>query len=147
MQESSFQYVLKRPINSGIFLNILTHIMRGLLLFASSSSNSNSMLKITDSRSADVEIPPAAANKVLLVDDSEMIRKTIARQLKKFVQDINECEDGQKGLDEYKRAGKEYMLVMIDYQMPYMNGVTAIEEIRKFEKEHEYSRVTIMCMI
>ena len=71
------------------------------------------------------------ALKVLLVDDSSMMRKAIARAIRKGGIDIEstaEAADGKQGLAEL--ASQSVDLVICDWNMPEMNGLEFIRAAR-----------------
>jgi len=73
-----------------------------------------------------------AAPVVLVVDDREMIRKLIARRLKKRDYTLVIVESGQQALDAI--AAQSIDLVLLDNQMSQMDGIMVIREIRKNSK-------------
>ena len=67
--------------------------------------------------------------KILIIDDNKLIRKTLKETLLKVGYTILEAEDGLDGL---KLVRSEYPdLVITDFQMPGMNGLEVLAEIRK----------------
>ncbi len=73
--------------------------------------------------------------KILLVDDAEENRVLIQAYLKKFPQyQLEFAENGQIGLEKFKTGN--FDIVLMDMQMPVMDGSTATREIRKWEKEN-----------
>ncbi|PKN06519.1 MAG: hybrid sensor histidine kinase/response regulator, partial [Deltaproteobacteria bacterium HGW-Deltaproteobacteria-7] len=71
--------------------------------------------------------------KILLVEDAENNRMLIRSYLKKTPFMIDEAENGQVALAKFQ-AGV-YDVVLMDMQMPVMDGYTATREIRKWEEE------------
>jgi len=67
--------------------------------------------------------------KILTVDDSASIRLTTRVTLSNAGYVVTEAVDGVDGLDKLK-AG-EYDLVITDLNMPNMDGLTMIRELRK----------------
>jgi two-component system chemotaxis response regulator CheY len=65
---------------------------------------------------------------VLSVDDSASIRDLVAFTLEARGYKVEKAEDGAKGLARMKRAGID--LVIADVNMPVMDGITMIKEIR-----------------
>ncbi len=72
--------------------------------------------------------------KILLADDSEDSRILILSHLKKYPFRVDTAVNGEEALAKFK-AGK-YDLLLMDMQMPVMDGYTATAAIRRFEKEN-----------
>ena len=69
--------------------------------------------------------------KVLLVDDSNTMRRIARTQLAALgITDIVEAENGQDAIEKLK-ANMPIDLVTMDINMPVMDGMTALKEIRK----------------
>ncbi len=73
-------------------------------------------------------------NTILLIDDSKSIRSLVGFILKSEGFDIAEAEDGRKGLDLLKQALPQVALVIVDYDMPNMNGPEFVQEVRRQSK-------------
>jgi two-component system, sensor histidine kinase and response regulator len=82
--------------------------------------------------------------KILLVDDSEDNRLLVRSFLKQYPYTI---EIGQNGLEAVERfkAGK-YNIVLMDMQMPVMDGYTATKEIRAWESQSGLERTPIIAL-
>jgi two-component system chemotaxis response regulator CheY len=65
---------------------------------------------------------------ILAVDDSPSIRQMVCFALKSAGYDVTEAVDGQDGLDKAK--AKTYSLILTDQNMPRMNGITLIQNLR-----------------
>jgi len=72
----------------------------------------------------------SGAPKILIVDDSMMIRMTVKRTLEKAGFIIVEAKDGVEGLEQAKLAD-DFDLILTDLNMPNMDGLEMISEIRK----------------
>ena len=70
---------------------------------------------------------------ILLVEDNEDNRLLINAYLKKTTFEIEEAENGQIALEKFSQG--EYSLVLMDVQMPVMDGHAATREMRRWEKE------------
>jgi len=70
---------------------------------------------------------------LLYVEDDETIRKGFVYTLKRFIKNIIIAEDGQEGLEKYLLYKPD--VIITDIQMPKMNGLEMIEEIRKVDKD------------
>ncbi|WOS95850.1 response regulator transcription factor [Nosocomiicoccus massiliensis] len=66
--------------------------------------------------------------KVLIVEDDKIIREGIAEYLSEFGYTVIEAEDGGVALQLFNRDIK---LVILDIQLPVMNGLDVLKEIRK----------------
>ncbi|MCD4697640.1 MAG: response regulator [Bacteroidales bacterium] len=71
--------------------------------------------------------------KILLAEDNEANQFLIKAITKSQNWDITVVDDGEQAVDAYKT--NDYDLVLMDVQMPSMNGYEATKEIREFEKE------------
>ncbi len=65
---------------------------------------------------------------VLAVDDSASIRQMVSFTLKAAGYDVTEAVDGMDGLDKAKV--KTFNLVLTDQNMPRMDGLTLIKNLR-----------------
>ena len=66
---------------------------------------------------------------VLLVDDSVIARKKIATILKKLDCQVVEAENGAEGIANARIRHPDF--IILDVQMPGMDGLTALHELRK----------------
>ena len=72
--------------------------------------------------------------KILLVDDSRTIRNIQKNVLKQLGHtDIEEAEDGVQALAAFNQQVPDLMLV--DWNMPNMDGITLIRKIREINQE------------
>jgi len=83
---------------------------------------------------------------VLVVDDNAVNRRILDAMLKHWLMKPKLAEGGQAGLAamrEHKKAGKAFPLVLLDAQMPDMDGFAVAEEIKK---DPELAGATIMML-
>lgn len=69
-----------------------------------------------------------AAKTVLIVDDSATMRSMVRFSLTEAGYSVVEAVDGQDGLD--KLSQQPVRIVITDYNMPVMDGITFIKQIR-----------------
>ena len=68
---------------------------------------------------------------ILVVEDDQSIREGIAAFLSEFGYTMVEAKDGREALLKFN---KELHLVILDIQIPFVNGLTVLKEIRKQSK-------------
>lgn len=68
--------------------------------------------------------------KILIIDDSKLTRRVIQHLLKKMNFQTVEASDGKSGILEL-RSDTSIDLVLIDWNMPNLDGIGFIKEIRK----------------
>ncbi len=70
--------------------------------------------------------------RILIVEDSTMVRITVKRTLAAVDFEVTEARDGVEGLTKAKESlGKPYDLVLTDLNMPNMDGLSMIQEMRQ----------------
>ena len=74
--------------------------------------------------------------KMLLVDDSKVMRGLIAKVLKKEGVQIKEAGDGEEAIKVHKKFNPD--LTMMDINMPKMNGFESIIHIRTFNPNSKF---------
>ena len=72
--------------------------------------------------------------RVLLVEDNSINRQVIEEMLAKAELYVEAAENGQVALEKINGTGEGYDIVLMDIQMPVMDGFQTTEEIRKKEK-------------
>jgi PAS domain S-box-containing protein len=80
------------------------------------------------------EVSPLAADagvKLLLVEDNAVNRELVRAMLEPFGVEVETANDGVAGVEAMRQG--HYDLVLMDVQMPVMDGLTATREIRAME--------------
>src|SRR5579885_2987171 len=88
--------------------------------------------------------PEVRPLRILAADDSADNRALIAAFLKDEPYVIDEAENGALAVERFKR--EHYDLVLMDVQMPVMDGDEATREIRRFELESARPRTPIVAL-
>ena len=71
---------------------------------------------------------------ILLAEDDELIEKITSFYLRRNGHDVDIAKNGNEALRRFRE--KEYDLILMDIQMPEMDGLQAVKEIRKIEQEY-----------
>lgn len=73
-------------------------------------------------------------NTILMIDDSKSIRSLVRFILQAEGHDVVEADDGRKGLSLLQQAKDKLNLIIVDYEMPNVDGPTFIKEVRRQSK-------------
>jgi CheY-like chemotaxis protein len=84
------------------------------------------------------------ALKILLAEDTEDNRLLIKSYLKKTTYNLDIAEDGLIAFNKFKE--KDYHLVLMDMQMPVMDGYTATRRIRNWERDAGHTPTPILAL-
>jgi len=79
--------------------------------------------------------------KVLIVEDSGLIRRVIAKVATEQGYDTIEAGNGADGLAKLRKHGREIHLVVLDWNMPVMDGYEVLTKIRSAQ---EYDHVAVL---
>ena len=80
---------------------------------------------------------------ILIVDDTPIARMGTTLLVRELGYRADEACDGIEALEKFKAAS--YALVLIDYQMPRMNGIECAKKMREAETGSS-KRTPIVCM-
>jgi len=84
--------------------------------------------------------------RLLLVEDIAANRMIIRHYLKKARIRIDEAVNGQAAVDSYTRADGQFDIVLMDREMPVMDGLAATRAIRKFERDRGLAHTPIIAL-
>jgi PAS domain S-box-containing protein len=122
-RETGIELYIVKPVRRAELLRAIATAMgrkAGELQPALTSSNGHAQ---TDERPL----------KILLAEDSPDNRQLIEAYLKNLPYGVDVAENGQVAIAKFMRS--RYDLVLMDVQMPVMDGYTAVRRIRQWERE------------
>lgn len=85
-----------------------------------------------------------AQHNVLLVEDSRVHRELATAVLEKHGYRVVQAGDGQEALEQLLKD--HFSLILMDIEMPYMDGVTSAEIIRTMQLRGEIAEVPVIAI-
>lgn len=82
--------------------------------------------------------------RILIVDDSEDNRQLIKLYLKNIAHIVDTAEDGAMAIEKFKN--NPYDIVLMDIQMPVLDGYMATKMIREWEEENREKKTPIIAL-
>jgi two-component system, sensor histidine kinase and response regulator len=134
------------PRGNGIDRYLLKPIKRTELLDAAASTLAKGRTEVTKPDSE--WVPPREENlegfRILLAEDSEENRLLIAAYLKDTAHQIDTAENGRIAVELFKT--KRYDLLLVDVNMPVLDGYSAVASIREWEREQGANPIPIVAL-
>ncbi|MGE5340165.1 MAG: response regulator [Candidatus Omnitrophota bacterium] len=84
---------------------------------------------------------------ILIVDDSPTLRASVNFVLSSGGYNVFQAENGEIGiqmLDDLKKKGERINLIVSDVNMPRMNGLEFLRNIKDFKSAHKFIPVIIL---
>lgn len=92
------------------------------------------------------QIEDNSTKKVLLVEDNITNQQVMSLIFEDLEMDFTIASHGKEAVDIYTKNYNDFSLVLMDINMPIMNGTEAFIEIRKYEKENNLSNIPIIAL-
>lgn len=77
----------------------------------------------------------------LVIDDSRAIRMILGRMLNGFGYEVCSAANGREALDLINRQSPDLSVILVDWNMPEMNGLEFVKTLRSDPK---YSEIPLM---
>ena len=132
-QQLGISRYLVKPVRRSDLLRAITAAM-GLMETAAEPPAVAALVTHVDQR----------ALRILLAEDSQDNRLLIQSYLKKTLYQIDVAENGEKAVERF--TSKEYDLVLMDMQMPVMDGYHATKSMREWETERGVRPTPILAL-
>jgi two-component system sensor histidine kinase/response regulator len=125
-------HVLAKPVNSSLLVNTMMQLM-------GQAQAHNRAAPAANPSALEDAMHKIAGARILLVEDNE-INQLVAREMLASVGlQVEVAENGRIAIDDFAAhvaAGQPYDVVLMDMQMPVMDGVSATREIRAAHGDH-----------
>ena len=132
-QELKFDSILEKPISQSNLFDAIATAM--------------GVSTIDPIRPRDLKFvrPPERVLNVLLAEDTPANRKVVEKVLSKRGHNVTSASNGREAVDLFHQC--DFDVILMDVQMPSMDGFQATEAIRTYEEEHQASdRIPIIAM-
>ena len=96
------------------------------------------------SRGGPVSVSPARPLRILVVDDLEDNRAIVAHYLKQDAYVVDMADNGRMALEKFQTG--TYDLVLMDVQMPIMDGLQATHAMRQWERTQHRAPTPILAL-
>lgn len=112
----------------------LIELMDGEISFEKAEEGSSFFLKISFEKGTIPDGGVAPKRKILLVEDNLINQKVSSFSLKNLGYDVDIADNGEIAIQMF--IENDYDLILMDVQMPVMDGITATKYIRSIEKRN-----------
>jgi len=138
LQEARLDAYLVKPITRR---ELFDAIARVLAEAKNSAGGRKPSVKGKAAAANSIEVPPA---RILVAEDSPDNRLLISAYLKNTQCRLDFAENGQIAVEKF--TSNSYDLVLMDIQMPIMDGHAATRTIRTWEREHDAGHTNIIAL-
>jgi two-component system, sensor histidine kinase and response regulator len=151
MDSTGFTSKMKVMRELGLTYYVIKPVRRSELLAVVAGASARKMPDQTDVKAPEQtgqnhanDIGPGRVTRVLLTDDSPDNRLLIAAYLKRGSYLIDEAQNGQVAVDRFMAAS--YDIVLMDIQMPVLDGYSAVRAIRQWEANNHRAPTPIIAL-
>ena len=72
--------------------------------------------------------------KAIIIDDSRAIRRILGQTMRELGFEVSEACDGAEALQRLNELGPPVQLMLVDWNMPRMNGLDFVTEVRRDDR-------------
>lgn len=83
-----------------------------------------------------------SAQKILVVEDDQLLRDLYFELLRDEGFDVTACADGELGFNEIKKGG--YQLVLLDVMLPKMDGLQILKEVSQHKDKFHIGPIVLL---
>lgn len=107
---------------------------------------SDTQQSVKQKQAAQHELANLQNLKVLVAEDNHVNKMVVQGMLKKLGVKAILVSDGLEAVNEVKDSDKPYDIILMDCEMPNMDGYTATKNIREYEAENGQNKSTIIAL-
>ncbi|MBK8803426.1 MAG: response regulator [Fibrobacteres bacterium] len=100
------------------------------------------LLKIESSTGTPVEL----SGRILVAEDNRVNQKVVLGMLRKLGLDADIAENGRVALERLTHHSSEHQLVLMDIQMPEMDGIEAVQRMRQGQAGEHGRRLPVIAL-
>lgn len=141
------------PINSGKQLNTLPSLCQILYggidiaeIIACINKIVHSKAPLVEQKTSREEVPTYSDCYVLIVEDNPVNAKVAEKQLQSLGVNTKVVDNGQQAINYFKRNPQVFDLILMDCEMPGIDGYLATRKIRDHEKEKKLTKTPIIAL-
>src|SRR6202041_4009514 len=121
-----------KPIRAALLANLVDQVLTGKTPHA------------PDIKTSPKALPTFRGNKILLVEDNPVNQRVAQRTLQNMAAEVTIANNGAEALERI--AVSDFDAVLMDCQMPVMDGFTATRRIRELESGRGLKRLPIIAL-
>ena len=72
--------------------------------------------------------------KAMIIDDSRAMRRILGETVRELGFEVSEASNGREALDKLEAMGAPVQLMLVDWNMPEMNGLEFVTRLRQDER-------------
>jgi len=135
IKSNRFEYILK-PVLQDDLKNLLQGITHDSLIKAEIKKTLRKNIeKAKEPHPEQTTLPFDLSGEVLIAEDQLINRKVITQFLKRKGYKVRIAENGKQAVELYTQNPHDFFLILMDVQMPVMDGLEATGLIRKLEEK------------